>query len=93
MSSADSSKAGCTDDAIFLVYHNYRHYDQMTGRWLQLDLIEEFGGINLYLYTHNNPENYSDLFGLVEIPPPCPKDIDGRKKYDQYFISKNGQQL
>ncbi len=29
------------DDALGLVYYNYRHYDPVTGRWLSRDPIEE----------------------------------------------------
>ena len=36
------------DDALGLVYYNYRHYEPVTGRWLQRDMIEEEGGVVLY---------------------------------------------
>ena len=52
------------DDAISLVYYNFRHLDPVTGRWLQKDLIEESGGINLYVYLLNNVVFETDLRGL-----------------------------
>ena len=36
------------DDALGLVYYNYRHYEPVTGRWLQRDPSEENGGELLY---------------------------------------------
>ena len=36
------------DDALGLVYYNYRHYEPGMGRWLSRDPIEENGGELLY---------------------------------------------
>ena len=44
----------CADDALGLVYYNYRHYDPVTGMWLQRDGIEEHGGVALYSFISNN---------------------------------------
>ena len=51
------------DDALGLVYYNYRHYKPVTGRWLNRDPIEEKGGENLYAFSGNNPILYVDKFG------------------------------
>ncbi|UDQ96745.1 RHS repeat-associated core domain-containing protein [Lentisphaerota bacterium WC36G] len=48
-----------------LVYYNYRYYDPTTGKWLSRDPIEEDGGVSLYNFVGNEPNNYFDLFGLV----------------------------
>ena len=43
------------DDALGLVYYNYRHLEPVTGRWLNRDPIEEKGGENWYAFSGNNP--------------------------------------
>ena len=48
-------RQGCSaDDALGLVYYNYRHYEPVTGRWLQRNGIEEHGGVALYSFISNN---------------------------------------
>jgi RHS repeat-associated protein len=44
----------------------FRAYDSDLGRWLSIDPIGEFGGLNLYAYVANNPINAVDFFGLSE---------------------------
>ena len=39
-----------------------RHYDPSTGRFLQEDPIWD---TNLYIYTGNNPVNFTDPFGTI----------------------------
>lgn len=46
----------------------YRAYDADLGRWLNRDPIEEEGGVNLYGYVGNDPENKTDPFGLEKWP-------------------------
>jgi hypothetical protein len=46
-----------------------RQYDPSTGRWLQEDPIGLSGGANLYQYNGNDPNSFSDPFGLA---PGCP---------------------
>ncbi|MGH7592656.1 MAG: RHS repeat-associated core domain-containing protein [Gemmatimonadales bacterium] len=41
-----------------------RQYDPATGRWLQEDPMGIAGGVNLYQYTGNDPNSFSDPFGL-----------------------------
>jgi RHS repeat-associated protein len=42
----------------------YRAFDPATGRWLSRDPIGEDGGLNLYGYVSNDPEEFSDILGL-----------------------------
>jgi RHS repeat-associated protein len=42
----------------------FRAYDSESGRWLNRDPIEEFGGLNLYGFVVNNPLNWVDPYGL-----------------------------
>ncbi|MFI2796194.1 RHS repeat-associated core domain-containing protein, partial [Haloferula sp. A504] len=36
-----------------VTYYGYRWYDPVTGRWPSRDLIEERGGVNLYVFVGN----------------------------------------
>jgi hypothetical protein len=54
-------------------------YNPEIGRWANRDPIGEFGGINLYEYTLNEPNYHFDGYGLAvtiqppqEIPTPLP---------------------
>ena len=50
-----------------ITYYGYRYYDANVGRWLNRDLIEEHGGLNLYEFVGNDGINYWDYLGLWEI--------------------------
>jgi RHS repeat-associated protein len=52
-----------------LVYYLYRFYDPPTQRWVNTDPTEEEGGVNLYNFTGNNPNNLVDADGLAWWPP------------------------
>ena len=54
-----------------LLYYGYRWYDAQTGRWPSRDPIEEEGGINLYGFVGNSPNNETDLLGLCIIYGKC----------------------
>lgn len=41
-----------------------RYYDPDTGRYITADPIGLAGGVNLFLYTSNNPVNFIDPWGL-----------------------------
>lgn len=47
----------------------YRWYAPDLQRWLNLDLIGEAGGLNLYRFVGNNPGNAFDPLGLVGLDP------------------------
>jgi RHS repeat-associated protein len=47
-----------------LFYYGLRWYDPNLQRFINRDPIGERGGINLYTYVQNSPENYVDPFGL-----------------------------
>jgi RHS repeat-associated protein len=50
-------------------YNYHRYYDPRTGRYLRPDPIGQFGGVNLFIYSHNNPCNNTDPEGLWVIIP------------------------
>ena len=50
-----------------VMYYGYRFYDPETGRWPSRDPIAELGGVNLYGFVGNDPNNKSDKLGLEEI--------------------------
>lgn len=58
-----------------LVLTLYRAYAPEQGRWISRDPLEENGGINLYTYVFNDPENLYDPLGLVSLnlTPPAEK--------------------
>jgi uncharacterized protein RhaS with RHS repeats len=44
--------------------YGYRYYDPLTGRWPSRDPIEEEGGVNLYGFVGNSPNQWIDMLGL-----------------------------
>ena len=61
------------DDALGLVYYNYRHYNPQDGRWAQRDQIAEVTGDNstvssLYNFVDNNPISLTDVVGFFKNP-------------------------
>ena len=49
-----------------LYYYDYRFYDPPTARWVNRDPIQEWGGINLFTFSDNDPVDDMDPFGLQE---------------------------
>ena len=41
------------DDELGLIYYNYRYLNPTDGRWINRDLIREYGGRNLYGFIKN----------------------------------------
>jgi len=52
------------DPATGLSHYLYRAYVPSLQRWLTRDPLGEFGGINLYGFVRNGPENWVDRYGL-----------------------------
>jgi RHS repeat-associated protein len=50
-----------------LYYNRARYYSPSLGRFLQTDPIGTNGGINLYVYTGNDPVNQLDPNGLFQL--------------------------
>jgi RHS repeat-associated protein len=50
-----------------LYYFGYRFYAPHLQRWLNRDPFGEAGGVNLYANVGNNPVNYIDPYGLVNL--------------------------
>ena len=46
-----------------LIYYNYRYYNPKDGKWTKRDLIQEFGGWNIYAFVNNNVINNYDYVG------------------------------
>ena len=61
-----------SDDALGLVYYNYRHYEPVVGRWLSRD-PKEIGLSNLYLFLQT-PLFSFDHLGL-ETTSCCGPDV------------------
>jgi RHS repeat-associated protein len=57
------------DPALGIYYNRARCYDQRSGRFWSMDLLEAFGGdpaaIHKYTYAHNNPVTRRDPSGLL----------------------------
>ena len=52
------------DDALGLVYYNYRHYEPVMGRWLSRDPIGEDASPCLYAIFHNRALISADVRGM-----------------------------
>jgi len=52
------------DSETGLHYNYHRYYNPKTGRYLTPDPIGLAGGINLFVYSENNPINLVDPWGL-----------------------------
>ena len=59
---------GIYDPDTTLVHFGARDYDPQAGRWTAKDPILFNGGqTNLYVYTGNDPVNFIDPWGLVDV--------------------------
>jgi RHS repeat-associated protein len=78
-----------------LYHYRFRAYAPELQRWLNRDPIGERGGINLYDYIANNPINYVDPFGLVDLfllgpNTPHKKDMDAISDPSAYTVGSHG---
>lgn len=55
------------DSNANLVYYGYRFYSAINGRWLNRDVIDEAGGLNLYGMLQNDAVNSVDYLGQREV--------------------------
>ncbi len=62
------------DQETGLYHMGARYYDPALGRFISEDPLGIAGGMNLYVYAHNNPINLSDPTGMSPGPcrPQCP---------------------
>jgi len=58
------------DEFTHLYYFQTRYYSADLGRWMSRDMAEEVGGLNVYGYVFNCPNNFIDPFGLCATPAP-----------------------
>lgn len=60
-----------SDDALGLVYYNYRHYEPLFGRWINRDMMEDEFGIEskdgLFVSFSNDPVGVIDVIGLAPV--------------------------
>jgi RHS repeat-associated protein len=54
-----------SDFSLGLQYYNYRHLNMLDGRWVNRDLIQERGGLNLYGFVGNRSMRKNDKRGLA----------------------------
>jgi len=57
-----------TDVQTGLIYFGQRYYDPGLGRFINRDLAEEQGGLNLYGFVGNNSVNDWDYLGMDDSP-------------------------
>ena len=54
------------DDALSLIYYNYRHLEPVMGRWLQRDCVESLANskfLHPFMYVRNSPLIIFDYVG------------------------------
>jgi RHS repeat-associated protein len=51
------------DDESDLIYYGHRYFKPSTGTWLNRDLVNERGGLNLYAFKGNDAIDYFDILG------------------------------
>jgi RHS repeat-associated protein len=61
-----------------LYYYRARYYDPSVGRFLSEDPFRPEDAIDFYVYTSNNPINFTDPLGLYNTHPDVPKPLPPR---------------
>ncbi len=56
------------DDALGLIYYNYRHYAPISGTWCSRDSLGEESSLHLALFCRNSSIARYDLLGLIVHP-------------------------
>ena len=75
------------DNALGLMYYNYRHYEPCVGRWHNCDLLGEENGMNLYMFCDNAAVCLVDSLGNV------PTGTTFLNAYSPYDYSHNGREI
>ena len=55
------------DDALGLVYYNYRHYNPLDGRWIGRDIASAIAGLNNYAFVDNQILQRFDVVGAYGV--------------------------
>jgi RHS repeat-associated protein len=71
------------DEENGFTYHGARYYAPWLGRWTAADPVGIAGGINLFLFSHNNPIVYCDPSGTT------PEETRDLLKQIQQLFRKN----
>ncbi|HUU97191.1 MAG TPA: RHS repeat-associated core domain-containing protein [Phycisphaerae bacterium] len=71
---------------ITLQHVGFRWYDPSIGRFIQRDPIGIFGGLNVYLYVHANPNTCVDPLGLHDDPFDDLDDWIGQYKREHNLV-------
>ncbi len=75
-----------SDDDLGLQYMWNRWYDSELGRFISRDPIGMAGGLNLYVYTGNNPVTYVDSLGLCADPNGPDPGFNGHSHWEGLLI-------
>lgn len=78
------------DEESGLNYHSARYYAGWLGRWVSCDPSGIESGINLFLYSRNNPTTFYDTNGMLEF------NVDGKyfansREYIKYLNAKEAK--
>jgi hypothetical protein len=57
--------------ALLFTQAAYAFYNPSAGRWLSRDPIQEKGGICLYRFADNDPQNHVDALGRLTVTYTC----------------------
>jgi RHS repeat-associated protein len=72
-----------------LYFYKSRYYSANIGRFLQADSLGYRGGLNLYAYVYNAAINFTDPFGLYNVP--SPSEVSWMRGYLTKKLDRNLQ--